>query len=136
MKIYYPTYTRLDSLAIGVLIGYFFQNSSIFRNFIHLNGNRLFFGGVILLCLSLWLCNDQTSVQASIFGFTAVAISFGIVVLSAVSESSFLSCSYSWITYQLASLSYAIYLSHKGVIHIIQHFLRIAKFLPQEYLCF
>ncbi|EQB93147.1 acyltransferase family protein [Elizabethkingia anophelis] len=124
MKIYYPTYTRLDSLAIGVLISYFFQNSSVFRNFIHLNGNRLFFGGVILLCLSLWLCNDQTSVQASIFGFTAVAISFGIIVLSAVSESSFLSCSYSWITYQLASLSYAIYLSHKGVIHIIQQLLK------------
>ena len=25
MKIYYPTYTRLDSPAIGVLIGYFFK---------------------------------------------------------------------------------------------------------------
>jgi hypothetical protein len=33
MKIYYPTYTRLDSLAIGVLIGYLFQNSSVFREF-------------------------------------------------------------------------------------------------------
>ncbi|MCL1663161.1 acyltransferase [Elizabethkingia ursingii] len=121
MKIYYPTYTRLDSLAIGVLIGYLHHHSATFKRFIHSNGNILFFSGAIILGLSLWFCSDQTSMHASIFGFTTVAISFGIILLSAISESSFLYRSYSWITVQLASLSYAVYLSHKGIIHIIQN---------------
>lgn len=121
MKIYYPTYTRLDSLAIGVLIGYLHHHSATFKRFIHSNGNILFFSGAILLGLSLLFCSDQASMHASIFGFTAVAISFGIILLSAISESSFLYRSHSWITVQLASLSYAVYLSHKGIIHIIQN---------------
>ena len=49
MKIYYPTYTRLDSLAIGVLIGYLHHHSATFKRFIHSNGNILFFSGAILL---------------------------------------------------------------------------------------
>ncbi|MCJ7932525.1 MAG: acyltransferase [Chryseobacterium sp.] len=121
MKIYYPTYTRLDGLGIGVLIGYLMQFSSVFQQKVHRYGNPLFFAGTLLLGLSFWICNEQASEGASIFGFTGVAVSYGFMVMSAVSSSSFLFRSGSFITAQLAALSYAIYLSHKGIIHMVQH---------------
>ncbi|WP_045499015.1 acyltransferase family protein [Chryseobacterium sp. StRB126] len=120
MKIYYPTYTRLDGLGIGVLISYCMQYSSGFKSMVHHNGNRIFFVGTLLLSISFWVCNEQASEVASVFGFTLVAISYGFIVLSAVSASSFLSKRKSYITAELAALSYAVYLSHKGIIHIVQ----------------
>ncbi|AZA84440.1 acyltransferase [Chryseobacterium lactis] len=120
MNIYYPTHTRLDGLGIGVLIGYLMQYSARFESIVHHNGNRLFLLGILLLGMSFWICNEQASQGASIFGFTLVAVSYGIIVMSAVSASSFLSRSTSYITTQVASLSYAIYLSHKGIIHMLQ----------------
>lgn len=120
MKIYYPTYTRLDGLGIGVLIGYLMRHSSVFKRFVYHHGNKLFFLGLVLLGVSFWVCNEQGSKEASVFGFTLVAVSYGILVMSAVSESSFLSRCRCYATTQLAALSYAIYLSHKGIIHMVQ----------------
>ncbi|MGU3376456.1 acyltransferase family protein [Chryseobacterium sp. M5A1_1a] len=120
MKIYYPTHTRLDGLGTGVLIGYLMQYSLSFKRMVNHHGNKLFLLGVILLGFSFWICNEQASKDASVFGFTLVAVSYGMIVLSAVSESSFLSRRKLYITSQLAALSYAIYLSHKGIIHMIQ----------------
>ncbi|HCM34081.1 acyltransferase [Chryseobacterium sp.] len=121
MKIYYPTHTRLDGLGVGVLIGYLMQYSSFFKNRVHRHGNRLFLFGMVFLGISFWICNEQASKNASVFGFTLVAFSYGMIVMSAISESSFLSRKKLYITSQLAALSYAIYLSHKGIIHIIQN---------------
>ncbi|AZB27035.1 acyltransferase [Chryseobacterium bernardetii] len=122
MKIYYPTHTRLDGLGTGVLIGYFMQYSAGFKKAVHQNGNKLLISGIILLGIAFWICNEQVSKGASVFGFTLVAISYGFIVLSAVSSSSFLSRCKSYITAEVAALSYAIYLSHKGIIHMIQAF--------------
>ncbi|MDQ1099784.1 acyltransferase [Chryseobacterium sp. SORGH_AS_1048] len=123
MKIYYPTYTRLDGLAIGVLMGYWYQFSSRFKAIIHTNGNLLTVAGVLAIVFSLWFCKDQYSAQASVFGFTLVAASYGLLVAGALSRSSFLGRNPNMITSQLAVLSYAIYLSHKGIIHLVQRFL-------------
>ncbi|MCJ8155701.1 acyltransferase [Chryseobacterium sp. SSA4.19] len=126
MIIYYPTYTRLDGLAIGVLIGSLFQ-SSIFKTMINRNGNLLVFTGIIAVLFSLWFCKDQYSQQASLFGLTLVAVSYGILVTGAISTTSFLSKKSNVITAQLAALSYSVYLSHKGIIHLVQLFLKKAK---------
>lgn len=120
MKIYYPTHTRLDGLGTGVLIGYFMQYCYGFKRMVHQNGHQLLITGTVLLGTSFWICNDQASKGASVFGFTLVAISYGFIVLSAVSASSFLSRWKSYITAELAALSYAVYLSHKGIIHMVQ----------------
>lgn len=123
MKLYYPTYTRLDGLAIGVLIGYLFRFSSRFKAIIHENGNFLTITGILAVAFSLWFCKDQYSAQASVFGFSLVAISYGILVAGAISQSSFMGRKPNVITSQLAALSYAVYLSHKGIIHLVQRFL-------------
>ncbi len=122
MNIYYPTYTRLDGLVVGVLIGSLFQ-SPIFRTIIDGNGNLLVFTGIVAVIFSLWFCRDQYSEQASLFGFTLVAISYGILVTGAVSGNSFMSRKSNIITAHLATLSYSVYLSHKIVIHLVQRLL-------------
>ncbi|MEH3114346.1 acyltransferase family protein [Pedobacter terrae] len=121
MNIYYPTHTRLDGLAIGVLIGALFQ-ASTFKMMINRNGNLLLFIGTIATTFSLWFCNDFYSQHASLFGFTLVAVSYGILVTGAISGNSFLSRKSNRITTQLAALSYSVYLSHKIVIHLVQLF--------------
>ncbi|KAB1230936.1 acyltransferase family protein [Chryseobacterium viscerum] len=127
MKIYYPTHTRLDGIGTGVLIGYLMQYSSVFKKMVEANGNKLFFLGIMLLGISFWVCNEQASKTASVFGFTMVAVSYGIILMAAISKSSFLYRSRSSITTQLAALSYAVYLSHKGIIHMIQESLDYFK---------
>ncbi|WP_145860952.1 acyltransferase family protein [Pedobacter suwonensis] len=131
MHIYYPTYTRLDGLVIGVLIGVLFQ-SSTFKAMINRNGNLMVFTGITAVTFSLWFCRDAYSQQASLFGFTLVAVSYGILVTGAISATSFLSKKSNMITTQLAALSYAIYLSHKIVIHLVQLFLERIK-IPASY---
>ncbi|WP_312393186.1 acyltransferase [Chryseobacterium sp.] len=123
MKIYYPTYTRFDGLAIGVLIGYFYQFFLKFKSIINKNGNILVASGFLALIFSLWFCKDQYSEKASVVGFTFVAVSYGILLLGAISKSSFLSRKSTYFTSQLAILSYSLYLSHKGIIHLVQLFL-------------
>lgn len=120
MQIYYPTYTRLDGLAIGVLIGYLFRFSARFKTVVERNGNRLLLAGILATAFSLWFCRDQYFFQASIFGFTLVAASYGILVAGAISATSFLSRKPSFLTSHVAALSYSVYLSHKGIIHIVQ----------------
>lgn len=135
MKIYYPTHTRLDGLAMGILISYCMQYSTGFKRIVHQNGNKVFIAGVILLGISFWICNEQASKGASVFGFTLVAISYGCIVLSAVSESSFLSKKKFFITTELAALSYAVYLSHKGVIHMVQALFEWFNFETSDTAC-
>lgn len=120
MKIYYPTHTRLDGLAVGVIISYLMNYSAGFQKMVHAHGNKIFVLGILLLGLSFRICMDQFSEEASVFGFTLVALSYGLLVMAAVSKSSFLYSSKTILTAELAGLSYAVYLSHKGIIHLVQ----------------
>ncbi|MDQ1162401.1 peptidoglycan/LPS O-acetylase OafA/YrhL [Chryseobacterium sp. SORGH_AS 447] len=122
MKIYYPTYTRFDGLAVGVLIGCLHQYFPRLRSFIHAKGNMLLIIGLLSVALSLFFCRDQYSEDASVFGFTLIAISYGLVLMGAISGSSFLGRKSYFLTSYLAVLSYSIYLSHKGIIHLVQLF--------------
>lgn len=116
--LYYPTYNRLDGLLVGVAIAALYQFlprswSSIFQY-----GNQLIISGLIVLTGAYFLCKDQMTFNASVFGFPLIAIGYGCMVAGAVSPTSFLYRSQSKITATIASLSYALYLTHKGVIHM------------------
>lgn len=115
--IYYPTYNRLDGLLVGVCIAalYVFLPNQCSR--ISRYGNLLFVIGLAIMTGAYFLCEDQQTFNASIFGFSVIAIGFGFMVLSAISPASFLYKWHSKSTTFLATLSYAIYLTHKGVIH-------------------
>lgn len=122
MNIYYPTYNRLDGLAVGVSFGYLFVYSKAFKQFIDSKGNTLFLLSLLFIAFSFWFCTNQISASASVIGFTLVALSYGLLVLAAISKSSFLNQNRSRITSLIAKYSYSIYLSHKGIIHIVQNY--------------
>lgn len=122
--IYYPTYTRLDGLITGVGIAavYRFRENWLFPLKKYSNGILL--AGIVLFLLAFFLCRDHLSFGASVFGFSLIAITFGFFVLSAILPDSFLYHSRSFLTRNLAALSYSLYLSHKGLIHVTQHALK------------
>jgi peptidoglycan/LPS O-acetylase OafA/YrhL len=120
--IYYPTYTRLDGLMVGVGIGALYRFRSSWLHSLNRFANPMIIAGCILFVLSLFLCLDQQSAAATIFGFSLIAIAFGSFALSAILPRSFLFRLKSANTKNLATLSYSLYLSHKGIIHLTQKF--------------
>lgn len=116
--IYYPTYNRLDGLLVGVSIAGIYQFLPTFWNRISKYGNLFIISSLVVLTSAYFLCEDQMTFNASVFGFPLIAVGYGFMVIGAVSPTSFL---YKWnskITTLIATLSYAIYLTHKGVIHM------------------
>ncbi len=115
--IYYPTYNRLDGLVAGVSIaGIYVFMPNIWKK-ITAYGNSWIVLGLLVMTGAYFLCEDQQTFYASVFGFPLIAIGFGLMVLGSVSKIGFL---YRWkssITDFIATLSYAIYLTHKGIIH-------------------
>lgn len=119
--IYYPTYNRLDGLLIGVLIAATYQFRPKMWNKISQFGNLIVLLSLFILTTAYFLCFDERSFAASVFGFPLVSIGFGLLLIGAVSPSCVL---YTWdskTTTFIATLSFAIYLTHKGVIHITQN---------------
>jgi peptidoglycan/LPS O-acetylase OafA/YrhL len=121
--VYYPTYNRLDGLLIGVAIAgiYTFYPSTWEK--ISTYGNLSIGLGIAILTLSYWLCYDQKTFSSSIFGFPVIAIGYGFLVIGAISPSSFLYQFNSKSFSLIATLSYALYLVHKGIIHLTHFYL-------------
>lgn len=127
--IYYPTYNRLDGLLVGVSIAGIYQFLPDFWNKIIKFGNHLIIISMFVLTGAYFVCYNSASYPTTgfspsystgIFGFPLVAVGYGFMVLGAISPASFL---YKWnskTTTLIATLSYAIYLTHKGIIHITQ----------------
>jgi peptidoglycan/LPS O-acetylase OafA/YrhL len=121
--LYYPTYTRLDGLLVGVSIAGFYQFSPKVWGRISQYGNLLLVASLAILSFAYFLCEDQTTFNASVFGFPIIALGYGLMVAGAISPNSFLYRTKSMVTSQLASLSYGLYLTHKGIIHITHQML-------------
>lgn len=118
--VYYPTWCRLDGLVVGVGIAAVHTFLPAVWQSIESYGNWLLLVGLLILTGSWFLVYEEHSFQASVFGFATVSIGYGLLVMAALSSSCFL---YRWksrVTSWIAALSFSIYLSHKGVIHITQ----------------
>jgi peptidoglycan/LPS O-acetylase OafA/YrhL len=121
--IYYPTYNRLDGLLIGVSIAALYQYLPGAWVKISKYGNLLLIAGLGLLTVAYIYCSDLGSYETSIYGFPFVSLGYGFLVLGAICPSSVL---YRWnsrTTTFIATLSYGIYLSHKGVVKVTQDLL-------------
>lgn len=128
--VYYPTYNRLDGLLVGVGIAQLYAFVPNFRTGILKYGNVWFAISLLLLVTAYFLCEDPQKFSASVFGFPVIAIGFGFMVLSAISPTSFLYKWHSKFTTLTATLSYALYLTHKGVIHMTHQLLNMFKIDP------
>lgn len=116
--IYYPTYTRLDGLLTGISIAGLVVFYPALKEKITKHADLLLVAGMLLLFGGYQLSYFRQGFNANIFGFPVIAISFGIMVLAAISPTCFLYKFKSWITTSIATLSYSIYLIHKAISHL------------------
>jgi peptidoglycan/LPS O-acetylase OafA/YrhL len=126
--IYYPTYSHLDGLVVGVSIAAIFTFYPRQRAQLQKHSYWVLAGGVaVLYVASVVIDANQTSLASTIFGFPLVAVGFGCMVISALSPNCFLYRLSSPITRMIAILSYSIYLIHKIVIFMVQKSAEILK---------
>lgn len=120
--IYYPTYNRLDGLLAGVSIAGLFQFYPTIKDRIVKYSHIILLVGLAAVTGCYFLCEDQLSFAASVFGFPAIAIAYGLLVMAAISPTCILYKFSSRITSSIATLSYSIYLTHKGIVHLTQEY--------------
>ena len=118
--IYYPTYSRLDGLLCGVSIAALFQFRPLLREKLTACGNFLLLLSLLVLTGAYFVCSKQASFAASVFGFPLVSIGYGLLVMAAISNTCFLYRVCSRFVTKIAALSYALYLTHKILIHLTQ----------------
>ena len=123
--IYYPTYTRLDGLLVGVSIASIFRYSPSLKEKIVKHGNVLLSLSLILLLAAYFLFDGSivsikfTSWTVALFGFPLVSVAYGFMVIAAMSPNCILYKYKFRPTAILATLAYSIYLSHKITNHLI-----------------
>jgi peptidoglycan/LPS O-acetylase OafA/YrhL len=133
--IYYPTYARLDALLVGVAIAATYQFKPDVWAVFNRYSNYLIALGMVLLIASYFITKERQSYGASVFGFSIVAIAYGCIVAGAVGVNSFLNRWQSKIASAIAALSYCIYLTHKGIIHMAMVLQAETQIEPNLMLC-
>jgi peptidoglycan/LPS O-acetylase OafA/YrhL len=136
--IYYPTWSRLDGLLAGVVLSafYYFQPAAWQRLTRH--GNRLLLIALALVAGAWFIAHDdhQYEMRGAIFGYPAISIAYGALVLAALSPTSLLYRYSSKLTRFIATLSYSIYLTHKQLIHLTHEALHHYNIGDDSYLSF
>ena len=120
--IYYPTYTRLDGLVMGVALAVVRTFRTAWWNVVAKYKNIVFCGGIALIGSALWAFGGDPEALLPlgvIFGFPVLSLGFGLLVISAISEDSLLSVRVAGVE-SLATLAFSLYLTHKSVVHVIR----------------
>lgn len=118
--IYYPTYCRLDGLLAGVSIAGLSAFFPGFKKHTENKGNAILLAGLILIIAAYFLCTEPFAFNASVWGFPLIAIAFGCIVTASITTGCVLYRFTSIVSSYVARLSYALYLTHKAMIHICQ----------------
>jgi len=121
--IYYPTYNRLDCLLVGVSIAGIYTFYPNVKAFVNKYSNLVLFLGLILLGISGVVCKGYSTYETTLWGFPMIALSYGLILAAVVCPACPIYRFKSFMTAQIATLSYSIYLSHKIVIHVTQNWL-------------
>lgn len=117
---YYPTYTRLDGLLVGVCLAALSNFAPRFWERITRHGNLILILSLAVLTGAYFCTTPQETILASVAGFPLISIGYGLMVLGALSPTSILYKTNSRFTTLIATLSYSIYLTHKQLIHLTQ----------------
>ena len=125
MYIYYPTWSRLDGLLAGVAIAAFYHFQPEAWQKLTRHGNRILLIALALIAGAWAIAHDdhQYEMRGAIFGYPAISIAYGALVLAALSPTCVLYRYSSRVTRFIATLSYSIYLTHKQLIHLTHEFL-------------
>ncbi|MFC5437185.1 acyltransferase family protein [Rhodanobacter umsongensis] len=118
--IYYPTWTRLDGLLMGVVLATLrvYRPQAWTRWQRH--SNVVLVGGVAVTGLALWLFRDRTGLPANAIGWPLLSFGLALLVFAGADGRSLLGRwrvpGAGWV----AAISYSLYLSHKIAFHLVQ----------------
>ncbi|MBC7712070.1 MAG: acyltransferase [Rhizobacter sp.] len=111
-NIFYPTYTRLDGLAVGAFLAYLKYFKKDFWKKLMMKTHFLLSMGFIILMPVFYLIYNKTHFFNSVPGYGLITIAMALIVVSSLSEKSLLQkIKIPGITF-ISILSYSIYLTH------------------------
>jgi peptidoglycan/LPS O-acetylase OafA/YrhL len=128
--LYYPTWTRLDGLLVGVMLAALRVYRPQLWARLQARSTPLLLAGLAVAALAFWLATNRTGFAANTLGWPLLSLGFGLLVLSASSTQGWLG---RWAVPGagwLAAVSYSLYLSHKIAMHAVHEW--IAPALPLE----
>jgi peptidoglycan/LPS O-acetylase OafA/YrhL len=115
---YYPTYNRLDGLLAGVMLAAIKVYRPLWWERLQLHANGLLIAGLAMMAGILWLFVDRVGFLPNVIGFPLLSVALALLVAAGAGTHSWIACwkvpGASW----LASISYSLYLIHKGMIHL------------------
>ncbi|MES2899252.1 MAG: acyltransferase [Pseudomonadota bacterium] len=115
--IYYSTLCRFDELIVGVALALVRNYHAELWQRITGYGNAALAAGCALAAVTFWLfLSDRQAYGITVFGFPMLALAFGLLILSALSDNSLLRSIRVPGARSIALWSYAIYLTHKQLI--------------------
>jgi peptidoglycan/LPS O-acetylase OafA/YrhL len=119
--IYYPTYTRLDGLLVGVVLAVIKTFRPLWWQQMMGRGWALLFAGISVCALAMWLFFDRFGLSATLVGFPLMSLGLGLLVAASVSPT----CSLSKVRGfgLIATLAYSVYLTHKEIAHLNRMYL-------------
>jgi peptidoglycan/LPS O-acetylase OafA/YrhL len=119
-KVYYPSYNRMDGLIIGVGIAAIFNFRPKIKDFLTKHGNIVLLIGLGLFLFAYKVCENFISYRAMIYGLPLISLAYGVLVIAAISPTCILYKFRTKFTLIIATLSYAIYLTHKQLYHLVK----------------
>ncbi len=117
-KIYYPTFTRLDGLTLGIAIALIKDFHQALWARITTKGNLFLLLGLLGCYLSFNELHNRLGFISAVFGYPFRSFSFAALTLAALSPNAWLYKFRIPGATTLAIWSYAIYLIHKPLIHL------------------
>ncbi len=120
-RIYYPTYTRLDGLLVGVVLAAVKTFRPLWWQKMMDRGWVLLFTGSSVCALAMWLFFDRFGFPATLIGFPLMSAGLGLLVAASISPSCWLSKVRGFGL--IATLAYSVYLTHKEIAHLDRMYL-------------
>jgi peptidoglycan/LPS O-acetylase OafA/YrhL len=117
-KIYYPSYNRMDGLTLGVGIAAIFSFRPKTKDYLAKHGNIVLLVGIGLFIFAYNISMNFISYKTAIYGFPLFSIAYGAIVIAAISPTSVLYKLRSKTSFIIATLSYAVYLTHKQLFYL------------------
>jgi peptidoglycan/LPS O-acetylase OafA/YrhL len=119
-KIYYPSYNRMDGLIMGLAIAAIFNFKPKIKAYLTRHANIVLIIGIGIFLAAYKVCHDFISFNTAVFGFPLISFAYGLILMAAISPNCILYRFKTRFTFIMATLSYAIYLTHKPLYHLVK----------------